>query len=117
MNYHSQIISPKGRKFHFDSIECMISYWLENEHRTEKLFVRNFSDFKNSKEWLEISNTFFLKSDKLISPMSANISSYKNLEGANKAKDEYGGKILDLSELKQYIRTDWKKELSEKTKH
>ncbi len=114
MNYHSQLISPKGRKFHFDSIECMVSYWVEDESKAEKLFVK---DFHSPNEWMNINEAFFLKSEKLPSPMSANISSYKNVDIANKAREEFGGKILNLSELKQYIRIDWKKELSEKSKH
>ncbi len=113
MMYHSQIITPKGRKIHFDSIECMVSFWLEDEAKAEKLFVKSFD---RSNEWLEIHKAIFLKSEKLASPMSANLSSYKSVENALHAKKEFGGKILQLPELKTYIKSEWKKELSEKSK-
>ena len=114
MNYHSQLVTQKGRKFHFDSIECLVSYWMEDETKAEKLYVKNFN---SPNEWLAITDATFLKSDKLLSPMSANLSSYKNTENANHAKVEFGGKLLDLAGLKEYIKTEWKKELFEKSTH
>lgn len=114
MNFHSQLITTKGRKIHFDSIECMISSWLEDGSKVEKLYVKNFD---SPEEWLEIKEAIFLKSEKLPSPMSANLSSYKNQESAARAKEVFGGKIFQLNELKEYIRSDWKKELTEKSKY
>lgn len=112
MMYHSQIITPKGRKVHFDSIECMISYWIKDEAKAEKLYVKNFS---SPNEWIDVQNSFFLKSEKLSSPMSANLSSYKNLSNAQVAKDEFGGNILQIAELKNYIKSEWANELSKKS--
>lgn len=110
-NYHSQILTKKGRRFHFDSIECMFSFWNHNSEKVEKVWVKNY---QSPKEWIEIHNAKFLKADNLPSPMAANLSSYKTQTDAEDNRVLYGGKIMTQEEVMEYVKTNWEKELAGK---
>lgn len=110
-NYHSQFITAKGRRYHFDSIECMFSYLNHNNIKTEKIWVKNYS---NPKEWIEIQHAMFLKSEKLPSPMAANLSSYLSMSEAEANRKLYGGLIMTPEEVKTYIELNWEQEIAQK---
>ncbi len=110
-NYHSQILTKKGRRLHFDSIECMFSYWNKNSDKIEKVWVKNY---QSPKEWIEIQNAKFLKADKLPSPMAANLSSYKSEKEAEDNRVLYGGVLMAQEEVMEYVKTNWEKDLSGK---
>ena len=113
LNYNSQILTKKGRRYNFDSIECLFSYWNQNEDKVEKVWVKNYL---NSQDWLEVENAKFLKAEKLPSPMAANLSSYRSLEDAEKNLTIYGGSILSREDVMHFIKTNWDKDLSQKSK-
>ena len=50
-NYHSQVLTKKGRRYHFDSIECMFSFWNSNLDKVDKVWVK---DYLHPKDWIEI---------------------------------------------------------------
>ncbi len=110
-NYHSQILTKKGRRYHFDSIECMFSFWDKNIDKVEKVWVK---DYLHPKDWIEIQNANFLKSEKLPSPMAANLSSYKSQKEAEDNRLLYGGVLMTKEEVMEYVKTNWEKELAGK---
>jgi len=112
-NYHSQILTKKGRRYHFDSIECMFSFWDKNKDKVEKVWVK---DYLHPKDWIEIENAKFLKADNLPSPMAANLSSYKSPKEAEDNRVLYGGIIMTQQEVMEYVKTNWEKELAGKGK-
>jgi len=112
-NYHSQVLTKKGRRFHFDSIECMFSYWNKNSDKIENVWVKNY---QSPKEWIEIQNAKFLKADNLPSPMAANLSSYKTQKDAEDNRVLYGGTLMTQKEVMEYVKTNWEKELAGKGK-
>jgi copper chaperone NosL len=112
-NYHSQILTKKGRRYHFDSIECMFSFWDKNKDKVEKVWVK---DYLHPKDWIEIQNAKILKSEKLPSPMAANLSSYKSPKEAEDNRVLYGGVIMTQQQVMEYVKTNWEKELSGKGK-
>ena len=108
MGFQSQIISPKGKKYHFDSIECMTTWWLSHPELTKTLYVKNYA---NSIEWLELDKSFIIQSKKISSPMRANILAYPTLKMAKQQIEENGGRQMNIDELKEFISNDWEKEI------
>ena len=108
MSFQSQIISPKGKKYHFDSIECMTSWWLSHPELTKTLYVKNYA---NTIEWLELDKSFLIQSTKISSPMRANILAYSTLKMANQQIKENGGRKMNIDELKEFISNEWEKEI------
>jgi copper chaperone NosL len=110
-NYHSQVLTKKGRRYHFDSIECMFSFWNSNIDKIDKVWVK---DYLHPKDWIEVQNAKFLRADKLSSPMAANLSSYKSEKEAEDNRVLYGGVLMTQEQVMEYVKTNWEKELSGK---
>lgn len=102
MRFNTQLITKKGKRYHFDSIECMVS-WIKDhpEQPMAKAYVKNFY---NSKEYVNYTEAKFLKSEKLPSPMGAFLSSYSSDDEVTKAISEYGGQQLTLEQLNDSIK-------------
>lgn len=102
--YHSQIFTSKGRHIHFDSIECMYAYKVQNEDKVRKAWVHNFS---RTKEWVETGNAKFLRSEKLLSPMAGNLSAYVSDSDLKLDLEKFGGRPYTEMEISEFVRTDW----------
>lgn len=85
--FKAEIISPKGKVHRFDSIECLVVWSKEHPDDTQTRWVVDFY----SQKWVSFEKAFFLKSEKLPSPMGAFLSAYGTLEELEKAKQEFGG--------------------------
>ena len=81
--------------------------------KVEKVWVK---DYLHPKDWIEIQNAKILKSEKLPSPMAANLSSYKSPKEAEDNRVLYGGVIMTQQQVMEYVKTNWEKELSGKGK-
>ena len=109
LQFHSQVITNKGKKLHFDSIECMTSYGIKNPEKIKSSWVKNFLHFE---KWIPLEKSFLVQSANIPSPMRANLSSYESLEEAENQIKKYGGRIIHLQELKEFIAKEWEKEIS-----
>ncbi|HNF27092.1 MAG TPA: nitrous oxide reductase accessory protein NosL [Leptospiraceae bacterium] len=104
--YHSQIVTFKGRHIHFDSIECMYAYKIQNEDKVRKAWVH---DFSRTKEWIETENAKFLKSEKLLSPMAGNLSAYSSDSDLKSDLEKFGGRQYTGKEIADFVKAEWSK--------
>lgn len=107
MRFHSEIVTTKGRHLHFDSIECMLDYLDSQSSGTKAVWV---SDYLHKGNLMDFERSVLLRSEKIGSPMGADLSAYENREEAESMKKKSGaGEILSSADVKEYIRTGWKK--------
>ena len=96
---------------HFDSIECLLAYHQEHysneQHdKRSKLYVKNFF---NKDQYIKAEQAFYMQSERLSSPMGANLSAYTDEASLERAKEKYKGKTLDLKQAYKYISDVWLK--------
>ena len=96
MRFDSQLITSKGKRFHFDSIECMGQYTKNAQANFTKIWVK---DFLGSGKYIEIQDAYFLNSEKIPSPMGAYLSAYLDSDARDKVMSEMGGKIISWEEI------------------
>ncbi len=101
LRFNSQAITSKGRKYHFDSIECMLAWKTDVE--LKKRWVKGYS----SKKWIELDKAILFQSKELKSPMGAGLSAYLSMEELNKVQAEYTGNKISLQEAILYVETEW----------
>ncbi|MCB1191660.1 MAG: nitrous oxide reductase accessory protein NosL [Leptospiraceae bacterium] len=106
MRFDSQAVTDKGRRYYFDSIECLVAWWIQNEAQTKLLWVKNYN---NTNEWIELSQAHILRSEKIPSPMGGFFSAYKTENDREENKNKFGGKPYNIDEIKNYIKSEWKK--------
>lgn len=95
----SQYVTPKGKQFKFDAIECMVNDLRDNPKTPAILLV---SDYGQS-QMTPAKAASYLISPEIQSPMGANLSGFATKVGALKIKEEHGGKIYTWDELQKVV--------------
>ena len=96
IRFKSEILSPKGKIHHFDSIECMLEWSKQNPVEVKTRWV---TDFYRPAQWIALEKAFLLKSDRLPSPMGAYLSAYSSQEDLDRAKIEFGGEKTETLDV------------------
>lgn len=100
--YGAEIITNKGKVYKYDAVECMIKQDMIKNEEIESHYVIDFSHPGNL---AEANNSFYLISEKLPSPMGANLTSFKERDDAEKNQKEFGGTVYSWQEIVEYINS------------
>ena len=96
--YGAELITTKGKIYKFDSAECLIEYLKENpesENPAQSILV---IDHSRPGEFINAKEAFYLHSEKLPSPMGANLSAVHTKATIDNYFSEYGGEIWTWEE-------------------
>ncbi|MGV3665569.1 MAG: nitrous oxide reductase accessory protein NosL [Leptospira bouyouniensis] len=84
MRFHTQLITYKGKRYHFDAIECSNHYTKQNDIKVKQIWMRNYL---NSNEFLTKENAIVVQSKQIRSPMGGGLAAFKNNEDASAFKN------------------------------
>ncbi|PHR71619.1 MAG: hypothetical protein COA67_06285 [Lutibacter sp.] len=95
----AQYVTRKGKAYMFDAVECMMNSLNQdkNEELMEFLLV---ADYANPGNLVDAKTATYLISEKIKSPMGANLSAFSSKETAQKQLSDKGGKLFTWTELK-----------------
>lgn len=96
--YGSQLISEKGKVFKFDATECMLNYIQVHKELSTASMYTNYYEAPTA--FITMQEATFLITEKLPSPMGANLTAFKTKESAEKIQAEKGGKLYTWEPLK-----------------
>ena len=102
--FAAQLVATTGRHYNFDAIECMAAFVDGFDGDIHSLWVH---DYFEPGEWIDATQATYLHSDQLRSPMSVNISAYRQAQQAGQNQAEYDGNLLDWDEVKVLVREKW----------
>lgn len=77
MRFHTQLITYKGKRYHFDAIECMDQFQKQKDIKIKNIWVTNYLD---TKEFIPKDEAIIIHSDKIRSPMGAGLAAFKTHE-------------------------------------
>lgn len=97
MRFKGEALTQKGKVFHFDSIECLLRW---RHTHLEEIKHTWITDFYHPSEWVALENAYLLQSPKLPSPMGEFLSAYAAKESFEKALHEFGGKKIEVEEIR-----------------
>ena len=100
LRFNAQFLSEKGKHFHCDSLECVLHWSSEENIGTGSMWV---ADFFKKNNYLRIADAFYLQSNHLLSPMSANVSAYASKNERDKNMSEFTGQALAYAQMRSYI--------------
>ncbi|MEX1211935.1 MAG: nitrous oxide reductase accessory protein NosL [Balneolaceae bacterium] len=104
--YASQVVMNRGRSFPFDSIECMVAFWVTHIE-PESIHSVWVPDFRNEDVWLDATTAVYLQSETMRSPMGLSLSAYDSEESARLQMEESGGRLLSWEELQELVAVEW----------
>ena len=98
----SELLTDKGKVFKFDATECMLNYIEENKNLRIGSLLTNYYEFPA--EFVTVQEATFLISEKLPSPMGANLTAFKSNAIAEEILTEKGGQLFTWETLKVHLK-------------
>lgn len=99
----AQLVSTKGKAFKYDAIECMINSYQDDMKDTEiALFL--VADFREPGLLMDATMASYLVSEKIQSPMGANLSAFNDQNEAESAKTEFTGSTFSWMEIQEHLK-------------
>lgn len=93
----AQYVTKKGKQFKFDAVECMLNDLSENgKDHLEILLV---SDYSSPGEMTDATRATYLISEKIKSPMGANLSSFGTRRAAEVTAEVHSGDLYSWVEM------------------
>ncbi len=96
--YAAQIVTQKGKVFKYDAAECMVRDIKSRDENSIALFL--ITDYANPGKLVDATQSTYLISEALPSPMGANLSGFEHKENAIKIQQEKVGTLYSWDELR-----------------
>lgn len=96
----AQYVTKKGRQYAFDAVECLVMK-LDKEKNEDAMAFILVADYANPGNLVDAKTAIYLISEKIKSPMGANLSAFSSKEVAQKKQQEFGGKLYSWKTLKE----------------
>lgn len=99
VKFGAEIVTKKGKIYKYDGAECMMNALSLGNISYEDAAGFYVVDAANPKQLTNALNASYLISEKLPSPMGANLSCYSNKADAEAMQKQYGGELKTWDEL------------------
>lgn len=97
--FGAEIVTKKGKIFKYDGTECMLNALSLGNVNYDDAAGFYVIDAANPKQLTDAVNASYLISEKLPSPMGANLSAYSKKSDAEANQKQYGGELKTWSDL------------------
>lgn len=97
----AEAVSPKGKVFKFDAIECMVGYIQQKEATAFPLLLVN--DYESPGTLTDARAASYLISQNLPSPMGAFLTGFALQSAATRMKAAKGGQLFDWDQLNTHL--------------
>ncbi len=98
----AQYVTKKGKAYMFDAVECLVMK-IDKENNEDKMAFVLVADYTNPGELIDAKEATYLISEKIKSPMGANLSAFKSKKTAEKIQQKKGGKLYTWVALKEKL--------------
>ncbi|PJZ26522.1 accessory protein NosL [Leptospira hartskeerlii] len=97
--FHAQLLTEKGRRYYFDSIECSHSFEKSAGNSSGTIW---FADFENPDRMVPKEAAVLVRSSELRSPMGEGLAAFSSLERAKNFLNTHKGSIWSQNDEKDH---------------
>ncbi|HUF09559.1 MAG TPA: nitrous oxide reductase accessory protein NosL [Rhodothermales bacterium] len=97
LRFAAQYVTEKGKRFTFDSIECLVHSMQMSEVGVRSAWV---ADYEMEDRWVPVESAVFVHSDRIHSPMGAGLAAFGPPVTPAEIYQAYGGTVLTWFEVK-----------------
>lgn len=105
-HFGAELITKKRKIYKFDSIECLASY--SQSINSEEILSMWVTDFANPPNMIDTKNAYYLRSDKIMSPMGLNVCAFSDSLQLKEIKRKYGGVKISWNEIIELTKNEQK---------
>jgi copper chaperone NosL len=99
--FGGEIITKKGKVYKFDDAHCLVNFIKHGNIKETDIGHTVFVNYENGKNFLDVKSSFFVKSDRLKSPMNGNVASFSSKAIAEQKANQTGGIIKTWEQVFQ----------------
>ena len=97
--YGTEIVTDKGKVYTFDSIECLVDFLDKKLPEGEGAHLILLTPFTKPIQLVNADESYVLFSLGLPSPMGMYLTAFDDVQSAETAKAQYGGRVFTWEEL------------------
>lgn len=97
--FGAEIVTQKGKVYKFDDLNCMVNFYNSGYEPEENIAHLLVIDFAQPEKLIDTKHTFFVKSDKLRTPMASQVAAFEREEDYKKFKKDWNGILLGWGEV------------------
>jgi copper chaperone NosL len=102
----AELVTRTGKVYVFDSIECLASFYLEEQVAHEDVHSMWVTDFYDPPTMLTVEDAFFLHSRDLPSPMGMNLTAFSSKIRRDAVTNSFFGELLDWDGVLDLVRSE-----------
>lgn len=91
----------------FDATECLSAYLISSRMRPARVRKIWSVDYSRPTKLIDAREAFYIRSDKVLSPMGVNIAAFGSKAEADSAYARIGGDRMDWQEVMRLVRRSW----------
>lgn len=97
--FGAEIVTKKGKVYKFDDLNCMVNFYNSGYEPEENIAHLLVIDFAQPEKLIDTRHTFFVKSDKLRTPMASQVAAFEHEADYMKFHREWNGILLSWGEV------------------
>jgi copper chaperone NosL len=97
--FGAEVVTTKGKIYKFDDTNCLINFLNSDQISNADVAHCLITDFGSPGVLIDARNAFYIKSEKIKSPMASNIAAFQNKSNLDNHNATWRGIILSWGEL------------------
>lgn len=107
-SFGAELVTTKGKKFKFDSIECLAAFEITGAVAETNIHSMWVTDAANPETFINTKEASFIFSKDIKSPMSVGLIAYKSKQTADSlAASSLSGTIVNWEQLTKIVTLAW----------
>ncbi len=97
--FGAEVVTTKGKVYKFDDVNCMVDFLSSGYIEEREVAYRLVIDFSNPEKMFDAKDAFYLKSNKIRSPMASEVAAFSTKNALEVSNNEWKGIVLSWGEL------------------
>jgi copper chaperone NosL len=97
--FGAEIVTAKGKIYKFDDLNCFLNFYNSGYEEERDMKHKLVIDYANPGKLIDAGNAFYLKSERLRTPMNSEVAAFETKGNMDKFKKEWAGIYLGWGEV------------------
>lgn len=97
--FGAELVTRKGKLYKFDDMNCMLNFYHSGEVKPEDFAHRLVINYESPGTFLNVDESFYLKSDEIKTPMASKLAAFESYDRAMFYKKQWGGIFMAWGEV------------------
>jgi copper chaperone NosL len=97
--FGAELVTKKGKVYKFDDVNCFLNFYNSGYEKVEDFKHKLVVDYANPGKLIDATNTFYLKSTTIRSPMNGQVAAFETKASMDTFNKQWKGIFLGWGEV------------------